>query len=100
MSSGFASNQPAHPGSLINAFVIRLLESFISKLATSEILIFYLVSVAEQTGLSPTFSETLKTGFVASTPILNVPVHEIFNNVVCATSKASDQSEPLLVHVA
>ena len=40
----FANNkdtdQPAHPRSLISAFVIRFFESFVSKLATSEILIF------------------------------------------------------------
>ena len=40
----FANNkgadQPAHPCSLISAFVIRLLESIISILATSEISIF------------------------------------------------------------
>ena len=35
---------------LISAFVIRFLESIISKLATSKISIFELVSVAEQTG--------------------------------------------------
>ena len=38
---GFENNtgtdQPAHPGSLISAFVIRFLESVISKLATREI---------------------------------------------------------------
>ena len=41
---GFANNkhaeQPAHMGSLISAFVILLLESIISRLATSEISIF------------------------------------------------------------
>ena len=41
---GFANNtgadQPAHPRSLISTFVIRFLESTISKLATSEISIF------------------------------------------------------------
>ena len=41
---GFANikgaDQPAHPRSLISAFVIRLLESFISRPATSEISIF------------------------------------------------------------
>ena len=41
---GFANNtgadQPAHPRSLISAFVIRFLESIICKLATDEILIF------------------------------------------------------------
>ena len=44
LSSGFAKNkgadQPAHPRSLISAFVIRLLESIISKLATRELSIF------------------------------------------------------------
>ena len=41
---GFANNkgadQPAHPHSLISAFVIRFLESMIFKLAASEISIF------------------------------------------------------------
>ena len=41
LSSGVANNkgtdQPAHPRRLISAFVIRLLESIISKLASSEI---------------------------------------------------------------
>ena len=41
---GFANNkdanQPAHSRSLISAFVIRLLESIISKIATSEISFF------------------------------------------------------------
>ena len=41
---GFANNtgadQPAHPRSLISTFVIRVLESTISKLASSEISFF------------------------------------------------------------
>ena len=41
---GFANNtgadQPAHPGSLISAFVIHFLESIICKLATGEISTF------------------------------------------------------------
>ena len=41
---GFANNtdadQPAHPRSLISPFVIRILESTKSKLATSEISVF------------------------------------------------------------
>ena len=56
--------------SLISAFVIRVLLSTISKLVTSEISIFKLVSVAEETGLSLVFSETLNTGFVTARPIL------------------------------
>ena len=41
LSSGFANNKgaelPAHPHSLISTFSIRLLESIISKLATSKV---------------------------------------------------------------
>ena len=56
--------------SLISAFVIRLLENFISGLAMTEISIFKLVSVDEQTGLNLTLSKTQKTGFVATKPKL------------------------------
>ena len=70
---GFANNtganQPAHPRSLICAFVISVLESTIPNLATSKISLFYLVSVAEETGLNLTLSETPKTGFVATRPM-------------------------------
>ena len=70
---GFANNtgadQPAHPRSLISAFVIRLMESIICKLATGEISIFQLVSVAEETGLSLVLSGSLKTGIVTTRPI-------------------------------
>ena len=52
---GFANNtgadQPAHPHSLISAFVICFLTRIIYKLATDEISIFLLVSIAEETGL-------------------------------------------------
>ena len=70
---GFASNkdadQPAHPRSLISAFVFRCLVSIISRLATSEISISQLVSVAKQTGLNLNLPETTKTGFLATRPI-------------------------------
>ena len=70
---GFENNkgpdQPAHSRSRISSFVIHLLESIISKLVTSEISIFWLVSVTEQAGLSLTLSETLKAGLVTSKPI-------------------------------
>ena len=69
----FANNtgadQPAHPRSLINAFVIRFLESIISRLAISEISNFSIVCLAEETGLSLAFSKTPKTGFVPLRPI-------------------------------
>ena len=45
---------------------IRVLESMISKLATSKISFFYLVYVVEETGLSIALLETPKTGFVVS----------------------------------
>ena len=61
-SSEFANSkgadQPAHPRRLISVFGIRFVESIISILATSEISIFELVSVAEETGLSLALSET------------------------------------------
>ena len=57
---GFAINknavQPAHQISRISTFVIRFLESIISKLATSKI---------AMAGFAITTSETLKTGFLA-----------------------------------
>ena len=55
--------------SLISAFVIRLFKSIISILATGEISIFWLVFVAEETGLNLALSETPKTGFLATRPI-------------------------------
>ena len=59
---------PAHPRRLISAFVFCLLESIISKLATSILSIFYDVSATEQAGLGIDISETWKTGFLASQP--------------------------------
>ena len=63
------TDQSAHARSLISAFVIRFSISIISELATSEISIFYLVPVAEETDLSLALSETRKTGFLAMRPI-------------------------------
>ena len=50
------ADQPAHPHSLISAFVFLSFERIISR-----------VSVAEETGLSLALSKTPKTGFFAST---------------------------------
>ena len=58
----------AHAGRLISAFVNRFLESIISNLDTGKSSIFWLVSVAEETGLRLTLSETSKTGFDATRP--------------------------------
>ena len=64
------ADQPAHSRSLINTFVIRFLESRIPLLAISEISRLYLVCVAEQAGLSLSWSVTPKTGFLVTWLIL------------------------------
>ena len=68
----FANNkcadQPAHPRSLISAFVIRILENIIAKLTTGEISIFQLVFEANETGLSLALLGTTKTSFVVMMP--------------------------------
>ena len=87
---GVANNtgayQPTHPRSLISAFVICILKSIISKLATSEFSVFWLVSVAEETGLTLALSETPKTDFLASWPklfcVLLLTVWAIFQKSV------------------
>ena len=58
---------------LISTFVIHLLESIISKLATCKFSIFKLVSVAEKTGSSLALTETLMTDFLAKRPIFLGP---------------------------
>ena len=58
-------------------------ENFISDLATSEFSSFQLVSVAEETGLSLTLSDTPKTGFVASGSNSSVCVTHMKLKVLC-----------------
>ena len=60
------TDQPAHPRSLISAFVLRCLDSIIPVLAKAEISRLSLVSVAEQAGLSLTWSHTSKDRFLVS----------------------------------
>ena len=61
VANNTGTEQHAHSRSLTSAFVIQFLKGIISKLASSEISISYLVSVAEQAGLKLTLSETPKT---------------------------------------
>ena len=58
------ADQPAHPRSLISAFVFRCLDSIIPLVSKSEISSIYLASVAAHAGLCLTWSQTLKTGFL------------------------------------
>ena len=87
LSSVFVNNkgadQPAHPRSLISASVIHILESIISGLATREILIFYLVAVSDETGLSLILLETQKTGFVATRPKIIATTYDMSTYLIC-----------------
>ena len=58
------ADQPAHPHSLISAFVIRCLDSKVPLLAIAKISIPQLFSSAEQAGLSLNWLKTPKTGFL------------------------------------
>ena len=66
------ADQPAHPRSLISTFIVRYLDSIVPILAKSKISSLYLASVAEQAGLSLTWSETPKTGFLVKWLISSV----------------------------
>ena len=57
------ATQPAHPRSLISAFVFRCLDSVMSPVSVTEISSLMLASVAEQASLSLTWSETPEDTF-------------------------------------
>ena len=58
------ADQPAHPRSLISAFVVRCLNSVMSLVSVTEISSLMLASVAEQTSLSLTSRKLPKTRFL------------------------------------
>ena len=60
------ADQPAHPHRLISAFGLRCLDSITHLLAIAEISRSYLVSSAEQAGLSLNWSQTPKTDFLVT----------------------------------
>ena len=57
------ADQPAHPRSLISAFVVRCLDSVMSLVSVTKILSPMLASVAEQASLSLTWSQTPEDTF-------------------------------------
>ena len=63
------TDQPAHPRSLISAFVVRCLVSIICLVSILAISCLQLASVAEQMGLSLTWSKPPQTGFLVPTLI-------------------------------
>ena len=60
------ADHPAHPRRLISAFGFHRFHSIIPILAISKISRLWLVSVAEQAGLSLTWSQIPKTGFLVT----------------------------------
>ena len=58
------TDQPAHPRSLISAFVVHCLDSTIPLVSISKISSLHLASVAAQASLCLTWLETPKTGFL------------------------------------
>ena len=60
------ADQPAHPRSLITAFVVHCLDRIIPLYSKSKISSLYLVSVVEQARLSLTWLQTIKTGFLVT----------------------------------
>ena len=57
------ADQPAHPRSLISAFVVRCLDSVMSLLSVTKISSLKLAPVAEQANLSLAWSETPEDTF-------------------------------------
>ena len=57
------ADQPAHPRSLISAFIVRCLYSVMSLVSVIEISSLMVASVAEQASLSLTWSETPEDTF-------------------------------------
>ena len=72
------ANQPAHPRSLISAFVVRRLDSIMPLLAVAEISTPQPISSAEQAHLSLTWSQTPKTGFLVTWLILYTVNSHVF----------------------
>ena len=62
-ASNKGADQPAHPRSLISAFVVRCLDSIMSLVSVTKISSLMLASVAEQASLSVTWSETPEDTF-------------------------------------
>ena len=57
------ADQPAHPRSLISAFVVRCLDTVMSLVSVTKLSSLLLASVAEQAILSLTWSETPEDTF-------------------------------------
>ena len=79
------TDQPAHPCSLISAFVVDCLGSVMSLVSVTKISSLMLASVAEQASLSLSWSETPEDTFSHDEALLqSFPFFHLFGNfVVC-----------------
>ena len=97
------TDQPAHLRSLISAFIIRCLNRIIPLLAISKIYKSWLVSVAEQAGLSLTWSETPKTGFLVTGLIachhVSCVITQTFTEVSCLITTFTSEKGKLSGHI-
>ena len=70
-----SADQPAHPRSIISAFVVRCVYDLISKLVKPKIARLHLVSIVEHVGLSLTLSQTPEGRFSCDVAHLEKAVH-------------------------
>ena len=68
------AGQPVHPRSLITTLVVRCLDSMICILAIAKVSRLYLVSVAEQAGLSLTWSKIPEDTFSRDMAHMRKPI--------------------------
>ena len=90
------AGQPAHPRSLISAFIVRCLDSVMSLVSVTKISSLMLVSVAEQAGLSLTWSETPEDTFSHGEAYLLYAVAFEFIIIMIIRVRSKDQ-DPILI---
>ena len=81
-----------HSRSVISSFVVRCLDSIILLISISELSSLYLATVAVHAGLSLTWSQTPKTGFL-------VTRLSFIDELILAHSESTAPLEDLLVIV-
>ena len=83
------ADQPAHPRSLISTFVVRYLDSIIPLVSISETSRLLLVAVAEQTGLSHTWSKISEDTFSRDVAQLRIHNPSLCNCFTCSVKPYS-----------
>ena len=81
------ADQPAHPRSLISAFVVHCIDCKIPIVSISEISSLYLAYVAVQAGLSLPWSQTPETGFLMTRLIRSLQLLWFASTVMNSTSR-------------